>query len=290
MKTFLSILLVLATVSVYAQKGRVKPGQRYSPGDSIYAPYFGVKTQIPQGWEGVLPRETETFLLMPMEAYDASIYVWGTENDNIESLKKRWLAGVDMGSGIRLKAASPLRQRGQAWAAEGVLAGATNRDGRLVYAEAMCSTFGKCVTVILQSDKTSYDKAKKALMAMIDATQMSEPKIISLYDGFDWPEFLTGKVLMTYITNEGERALNEVHLCKDGTFQSNIKRKGLFKNDIKEYQGKKKGRWSVGKGQETTLVLEFEKAPRAEITLRIDNEMVYANGVRHYVGASEKCK
>lgn len=284
----LVVLFIFISFTAISQK-RIRPAQRYTPGDTIYAPRYGVTTIIPPGWDGVLPREAEMFLLMPQQPFDATIYIWGTENDNIDNLKKRWTKGVEMGSNIRLQASESLVQRGDAWTAEGKLSGSTATAGRRVYAEAKCGN-GTCITYILESDTYSYEAARKSLMQLVDNSKLSEPRNVSIYEGFDWTEFLTNKVVMSYESDETKRKLNEVNLCKDGTFQSDIKRKGLLKGDLKEYQGKKKGRWSIGKGQTATLILEFDKAPKAEIQMRIEDEIVYANGARHFVATSESCK
>ena len=94
---------------------------------------------------------------------------------------------------------------------------------------------------------------------------------------------------MSIESAQKKEKLNEVHFCPDGTFYSVIRRKGLLKQDIKEYQGKKTGTWSVAPGQRTMVMLTFAKAPEVEIELFIENEKVYANGERHFVGYSDHC-
>jgi hypothetical protein len=275
--------------SSFAQlENRLRPGQMYEPGKVVYAPRYGLKSKIPEGWEGTLPRETEVFLLMPISVISGEIYVWGTENDSPDQLKKRWMTGMKMGSGVTLKAAGPIGQRGQAITAEGELQGATNTNQRKIYAEARCSEFGICVTYILLAEN-GYDQAKAALQAFVDQSTFDQPRDVSIYEGFDWQKFLTDRELITYESNETAKKVNEVHLCHDGTFYSEIKRKGLMKGDVKPYQGKKKGTWSVAPGQRSVLVLVFEKAPKAEIGLYIEDDKVYANGTRHFVAYSERC-
>ena len=291
MKHLFLLAFLILTVSAYSQKvERLRPGHRYGPGETIQAPYFGFTSKIPEGWEGVLPRDTEAFLMLPMSGEMGEIYVFGNTDDNVEKLKQRWTAGTDMGSNIKLKAKGQIMQRGEAWGVEGFLSGSTNQADRKIYAEAKCSSYGVCVTFLMLSDRQRYEPVKKALQAFVDASSLSEPRIVSLYEGFDWKEFLTDKVLMTYFTAEKQRSMNEVHFCANGTFYSNIKRKGLLKTELKEYQGSKTGTWTVTAGQRAELTLTFPKAPPATIELYIDDEKVYANGERHFVGASERCK
>lgn len=291
MNRLFALLLILTTAVAYSQKvQRIRPGQRYGPGEVIQAPFFGFSSKVPDGWEGVLPRDTETFLMLPMSGEMGEIYVFGTNNDSIDKLKQRWTTGTDMGSNITLKAKGPLVQRGEAWGSDGVLSGSTNQNDRKIYAEARCSSFGACITFMMLSDKNRYEAVKKTMQSFVDAAVFSEPKTVSIYEGFDWKEFLTDKVLMTYFTAEKQRSLNEVHFCSNGAFYSSIKRQGLLKGNLKEYQGSKTGTWTVTTGQRAELVLTFTKAPQATIELYIDDEKVYANGERHYVGASDKCK
>jgi hypothetical protein len=269
-------------------ENRLRPGQMYEPGQEVYAPKYGFKSKVPEGWEGTLPREAEIFVLMPLKAVSAQIYVWGTEKDKLEELKKRWTTGMDMGDGIILKSKGAITARGAGIAAEGELKGATNTASRKIYAEARCSEFGICITYILSAEN-SYDEVKASLQQFVDNTVFDAPRNVSIYEGFDWKKFLTGRMLITYESNENARKLNEVHFCQDGTFSSEIRRKGLMKDELKPYQGKKKGTWSVGSGQTSVLVLQFDKGPRAEVELTIKDEKVFANGVRHFVAYSEKC-
>lgn len=283
-------VFLLSSTSLRAQKkNRMKPGELYEPGAVVQAPRFGFESKIPEGWEGSLPRDTETFLLTPRKAVAGEIYVWGIENDDAERLKKRWIEGADMGSNIRLKASGPIGNRGEIITANGELAGSTNSQGRMIYAEARCSSFGVSIVYLLLGEPTTFELAKKDFQYFVDQTVLSEPKNISIYEGFDWKGFLEGHMLMSIESAQKKEKLNEVHFCTDGTFYSNIKRKGLLKEDIKEYQGNKTGTWSVAPGQRTMLVLKFTKAPEAKIELFIDNEKVFANGIRHFVGYSERC-
>ena len=284
-----SSFLMLNTAAYAQKKNRMKPGELYEPGAIVQAPRFGVESKIPEGWEGSLPRDTETFLLTPRKSVAGEIYIWGMENDDPERLKKRWREGVDMGSNIFLKAKEPISKRGDVITADAELSGSTNANGRRMYAEARCSSFGICVVYLLLGEPTTFELAKKDLQYFVDQTILSEPKNISIYEGFDWKGFLEGHMLMSIESAQKKEKLNEVHFCADGTFYSSIKRKGLLKEEIKEYQGNKTGTWSVEPGQRTMLVLKFTKAPEVEIELFIDNEKVYANGERHFVGYSERC-
>ena len=92
MKTFIFVVsLVGVSTSAYSQlENRLRPGQMYEVGQIVYAPRFGFKSKIPQGWEGTLPREAEVFLLMPISPVPAEIFVLGNEKDSPEALKMRW--------------------------------------------------------------------------------------------------------------------------------------------------------------------------------------------------------
>src|SRR5258706_3866280 len=150
----------------------------------------------------------------------------------------------------------------------------TNKAGRRIYVEARCSEFGICVSCVLVADNNSFEAARKALQDFVDNAVLDQPRNVSIYEGFDWKKFLTDQMLVSYESNENATKLNQIHLCHDGSFQSSIKRKGLLKEDAKQYQGKKTGTWSIASGQTSVLKLIFKDGSLAEIELRIDDDKV----------------
>jgi hypothetical protein len=161
------------------------------------------------------------------------------------------------------------------------------------YLEAKCSPHGFCLSYMLMSNSSSFEAAKKALQQFVDNTTFAKPSTESPYLHFNWKKFLSGKVLlMTTFQETGQnKKENEVNLCSDGTFSSRITRKGIFKNEIKGYQGSKKGTWEVkSKGDKASIVLSIPKLEPAEVTMEIRDEEIYVNGNRYFVGISEKCR
>ena len=79
MKIFSStllLLMVLCTGSMAQnKKSRLQPGKIYNAGEAIYAPRYGFNATIPADWEGMLPRESEVFLLTPTGSVFGEIYI-----------------------------------------------------------------------------------------------------------------------------------------------------------------------------------------------------------------------
>jgi hypothetical protein len=75
MRILLSAILLAIASGGFAQSG-VKPGSMYSAGDELNGPIYGVKSKVPVGWSGILPMDSEVFLLVPdgINA-DGEIYV-----------------------------------------------------------------------------------------------------------------------------------------------------------------------------------------------------------------------
>ena len=62
---------------------------------------------------------------------------------------------------------------------------------------------------------------------------------------------------------------------------------------MNEYKGKNSGTWSVSStGPVTVLRLEFDKKnlPPLEVEMKIEDEKIFANGIRYYAGYSQKCR
>ena len=105
----------------------IQPGHIYQPGDTVRAPRLGMMSRIPEGWAGVLPRETEMFLLMSQENPQSSIYAFGVE-DTRESMRSRWMngPGLEVENNIKLVRSSEVYERGDVIAADLMIENITN--------------------------------------------------------------------------------------------------------------------------------------------------------------------
>ena len=284
-------LLSAAQVSAQLPSNRVKPAVMYQPGDTVRSPRLGLTAIIPDGWQGVLPRETEVFLLMPVENISAEIYVGLNEKLNLQGQKARWMKGMEMSAGIRLMVGEIATRGSDVISATGVLQGSNTNSQAKIYLEAKCSPAGFCLSYMLTSDSQSFDRAKTALQAVVDNTKFGTPSTESPYLNFDWKRFLSGKVLLMIGYENKSKREDQVVLCDDGSFRSRIKRSGIFKDQAKGYQGSKQGTWQVAShGEKATITFSFSKLPSVDVNLEVRDEEIYINGSRYFVGEDDSCK
>ncbi len=267
----------------------IQPGKIYAAGEDLIGPISGVKSKVPEGWMGVLPMDTEVFLLVPdgINA-DGEIYVT-VDTADLEILKKRWLIGLSLDNGNRLKSDGDIFMRGDAMASNVILEG----NGRSFkgYIESKCGDFGNCITFLLISPPQFFSTLKAGLLELSDNTTMVEPSLKSIYDDFDWNELLSGKYLANFDYVPGAKSENELWLCADGSFRSKLKRTGLLKDDVKEYQGNKRGNWETSSiGKTGLLMLNIDKVGPLKLELLIDNDRLYINGKRYFAMLTDDCK
>jgi len=123
----------------------------------------------------------------------------------------------------------------------------------------------------------------------------TEPSNVSIYADFNWKEFLSDKMLIALIgiesgSQSGTKE-NVIHLCKDGTFKSNIKKKGMMKEFNPGYQGNQSGTWSTESvGDNGVLKLDFKKLAPVEISMTIKEEQIWINNERYFAAVSDRCK
>ncbi|HZB13739.1 MAG TPA: hypothetical protein VE467_11945 [Chryseolinea sp.] len=286
---------VLLPTALHAQlpSNRIKPAEMYHAGDTIRSPRLGVQSKIPDGWAGVLPRDTEVFLLMPEDNTIGEVYVMVNEKLNLQAQMTRWQTGVELSDGLILKPEGEITKRGSdVIAAVGTVAGAGANNSQLkVYAEAKCSPYGFCISFLSTSDALNFEKVKKTVQTIVDNTVFSAPSNESPYKNFDWKKFLSGKIILAMGYDEGSKKIDEVDLCTDGTFHSKITRTGIFKGQAKDYTGKKQGTWDVkSNGEKATISLTFKKLPPVDVELVAKDEEIYINGTRHFAGESQLCQ
>jgi hypothetical protein len=284
-------LLILFPLLGFAQSAkRIQPGKVYEPGEALYAPRLGFRAAVPQGWTGVLPRESEVFLLTSYTS-PAEIFVLGRESGTVEQLKKDWETGFDMDENIRIKAKGAAIVDGTL-SAEVVATGDFINKSMRGYAVARCNPAGPCVAVLAVMPSQQYDDVKKVSEAFMGAAQFEATSNASPYADFNWKEFLTGKMVTTYAYLEQGSKETTIHLCANGRFTGKATKKGILRNQNPEYKGKLSGTWTVeGIGERGQITLTFDKGlPPIKTELTIKEEKIFAGSERYFVGQSDSCK
>lgn len=289
-KTLLLITMMIWSKTLVGQKAqRLQPGKMYEAGETLFAPRFGFTGIVPQGWSGVLPRESEVFLLNSL-TQPSQIFLFGSEQGSLTQLKGNWDKGIDLSADVYLMAKGTTIQNGLL-TSEVTAKGPYINKGNRGYAVARCSDSGPCIICLAVGPAQFFDEIKKTADALLSNSKMEKPSLASLYGDFDWKEFLSGKMVTTYaFVGEGSKE-TEIDLCADGTFTAKVSKKGIFKEQNPQYKNKLKGTWSAeGVGENGTLRLTFENLPPITATMLIADEKIYSNGERYFVGNSEKCR
>ncbi len=282
--TFCFAIMMVGILHFAPAQNRLHSGIFYHPGDTIYAPMYGIEAQIPEGWHGLLPQGSELFLLTSAKDEDSRVFIRASEN-SYENLKNSWKNGLELADNLKVVVKEDIKYRG------GVMYANVDVEGELArnyktYVEARCGNYGKCVSFLLQAEAGIFEELKKEMMAMVDRVELKEPGMANIYEDFDWHEFMTGKYLMAYDQKnyKSNYNTNELWLYADGQFKSRVERKGLVDEKKGEYWGKNKGSWEIeGTGQEGKLILNFKKHEPLHIDLLIEEDKVFLNEQRYFV-------
>src|SRR6478735_3402889 len=147
MKPFIVALCgIFLTLQLSAQeKTRLQAGKMYDAGESLFAPRLGFNTKVPAGWQGVLPRDTEVFMLTTTNtSIYGEIYVFGKEQGDLKAMHEAWMKGFDLTETIRLKATDP-KLTESSLSSEVITEGEHINKGYRAFAIARCNPSGPCV-------------------------------------------------------------------------------------------------------------------------------------------------
>ena len=284
-------MLLIFPLAAYGQATeRLQPGKLYESGEKLFAPHFGFTGIVPSGWSGLLPRESEVFLLTS-ETTPAEIFVFAREHGNLNSMKKDWEKGFEMDVGLTLGAkAATIKEN--ILSTEVVMAGSNTDKSKRGYAISRCGGHGPCVICLAITPVANYEATVKTAERFITSASFEAPSSASPYEDFDWKKFLSGKMVRTYAYQEKGSKETTINLCPDGSFYANVSKKGIMKNQNPQYYGKLEGIWTAdGIGELGNLHFEFKKLSAMDIVLRIRDEKIYANDERYFVAdANNKCK
>lgn len=293
-KISLFLLVFASSGQLFAQstKNRLQPGRLYASGEQVYAPTFGFTSLIPDGWVGVLPRETEVMLLNANAGSFGEMYVFGREQTDLSRLADDWKNGVKVTETLTLVAENPTLENT-------LLSSEVKAKGNFVnknyrgFAAVKCGGNGFCITVLAVSLEENKDLVKAVALQFLTSGVFDEPKIIDPFENFNWQEFLSNKLMITYDQIIGGQKQSEVNLCGDGSFSARVRKKGLLRHTNPEYKGRMSGKWRVeGKGSEAMLTLEFSKKNLSPLTvnLKFVEEQLLVGTERYYASESQDCR
>ena len=287
----IATLLALQSIA-QSKKSRLQPGRLYEGGETLFAPRLGFTARVPDGWQGLLPHETEVFSLSSMTSVFGEMYVFGREQGDLNSMQAAWANGIDFTESIRLKAKDPVINN-NILSSEVIGEGDAVNKGNRAFAIARCNPSGPCVTVLTLIPIQFYEAVRNVAIKFMETSSFEPPSNAPIHANLNWKEFLSNKSLLAFVDVDGGSKENRVDLCSDGTFTSSIKKKGWLKKENPKYNGNNSGRWTAeGVGEQTKLRLTFKKKDVLpfEVTLIIKDEKIYANGERYFIAQSTICK
>ncbi len=288
MKSALIFLLTALPFYTINAQNRIKSGTIYQTGDTIEAPLVGMRSIIPNGWYGTLPQGEEVFLLLPVSNKLGYMFI-NVRQKTLDELKQDWNDPIHLTETIT----GSLKDE------------PTINDGKLVadfkftgtkvpsvgYAEAIDGKHGYTFVFILLSPVDHFEEYIKDFRSLVNATQLEAPSITGIYDKFDWKKFLNGKYLMSYSSTAMYREKNEIWICPDSTFSTNIRSGGILKGEKSKYKGNKRGTWAAeGIGQDGTITLNYKKLGMLTLQLHIKDEQIFVNGERFFALNNENCR
>ncbi|MCH6199045.1 hypothetical protein MMU07_05630 [Aquiflexum sp. LQ15W] len=290
------IIIMIAITFCYpswgqSSKKRIQPGKMYNSLDTLYAPSYGFSTQVPMGWVGTLPRESEVFLLTTGNGGFGEMYVFGRTATDLQQLSEIWKQGVDVTEKLRLKAIDP-KVSGQILQSEVVADGDYVQRKSRAFAATKCGNQGTCITVLAVGTEESFSNVSNAALEFLQKGTFELPSLESPYENFDWKEFLSNKLMITYDEVLGGARQTQINLCQDGTFSANVKKRGIMRNTNPEYKNRMSGTWTVvGDGPEATLNLTFNKRGLSPLTvpLILQDEQLYVGDERYYASEATGC-
>ncbi len=291
MRSYQTVSLIIFAALFLFHSGqaqeRVKPSKGYLSGDTILSPLYGIKLVLPDHWNGFLTRGTEVFTLSSDTTGETSIMIFPSE-ESLKKIETRWNGHMELSPGVDIIPVEPPKIKDGKLQSEFNFSGNENRMG---YSIAQCGDFGFCYTAFLIINKTSGPYYGNVMDKLSQYISFFEPTISDFYGDYNWSQELKGKYMVTYESGGGSTKQNHLWLCEDGSFESRITRKGGLKGSTGEYKGKLKGTYTVdGIGATGKILLNFEKLSPLELSLEIQDEVIYMNGLRYSVGGHNQCK
>jgi hypothetical protein len=272
--------------------GQVERSKLYVEGDSLYAIRSGISLNIPNGWKGGVLQDTRLLTLVKNNPSEDQMYVSAILNANLDEVKTNWEQGIDLGYGLVSQVKGQIDQAESSLSAEFVSDNTVSAQRR-TFGMSKCGPFEVCVTGFVSGPAKYGTENQQALIELMNSVNFVEPQPETDESFVEWSEFFKNKYVYTYELNRGNKRVNQIWFCENGTFVSKLKRRGeLFQLDNKHMLKKKTGKWSISdKGQSGVLTINYDddRVPEFSVAVEMVDQKLFINGNRHYRNVIESC-
>lgn len=288
MRVIFTVLILLNVLIRAAHAVELQVNQRYSAHTLVESSPLGVAFTIPEGWIGMWPSGTETFVLETLQQDLTLILVFDTFSQS--NIVEMMAEPIPLGEGIYLMPnATPTNQathyensydvQGAGQLLDAFIAARTIRDGLSLASMLLGSTL--------------TDKAIQQTVALTTTMDVREPRAIPLDpNAQSWQQYMQGRYIVRYYTGSGYREKHEMWLCSDGSFATNFNSGGYSMDGFSGAFGDNTiGRWEAqgSINQVGILQLTYNNGERNSYQIEL-HDSLFLNGTKWLRGDNERCQ
>jgi hypothetical protein len=275
------LLVILSWLMLSASVGAVElqSGVIYPSGTTIEVSQMGVSLTIPQGWQGVLPQGTETFV-MESAQLQARLYLV-IKAVSQQQLEQALSEPLPMGGGIVIQPTSKPRSNYGLLEADYTLLNMGQSIPAFVSARVLKPQLGAAVIVLPANQDGQLKQAASRIIKSIETLALPEatPAIPSA-GANSWQTYLRGRHIQRYNTHSDYQETQHLWLCSDGSFRKTFQSGGFSMSGASgATQSGNQGRWQAlgDSSGEGSLTLQFADGGSASYRLALKDKL-YLDG------------
>jgi hypothetical protein len=299
---------------VYSPMLKAKPlraGVTYQGGETVDAPDYGVSILVPKGWTGILPAQSEFFILRQARG-PATVLVY-VDAIGIEELKRKISSPIPADQYV-LRPSSKLKKTSLGWSMKYTI---TPPSDQFSGAEVLAihrhqtalafielSPLSGPATADLQ-DVGSAAKGQESVAASVlkrlaksariskraAMTQARQQKAQSEAGPNAWRSYMAGRHVIRYFTSSGYSEESHLWLCSNGHFLDSMKTGGYGGGASGASAGRSAGSWSAT-GQihaNGRLILRYSDGRQSTHDLSLSNRKLYIDGKQWMRDKNQRC-
>lgn len=252
----------------------LSPEQRYTGPQHLTEPSLGIGFTIPEAWFGVLPRDSEFFVMAPAD--EAGYIFAGADEMTPAEARSTMSQDLPLGNGITLHPTDKLSEDGRRLSAGYTVSGAQQP----LAAQATTAIGERGLGIFFIAVYPAHRAAEfaRALDSLVDSIRWSAP--VSPPAAPAGSQFeLAGKKLTRFYTGSGYSETQYLYLCHSGQFYHDFNGGGYGWNASGAFQSNSRGRWQVSGNR---LVLDYADSSSAAYNLSVDDREFMMDGKRWF--------
>jgi len=291
---FIALVALLVIQTSVLAATEISPGILYQGGTKLIASDYGVEFDVPQGWQALLPEDSDVLMMEPVGGV-ARIVISAVTNSSENAIQQLMSESQPLEADSQLIPGGRVTKKGRIFFQSFSVRGSNPQNlAATAYARLGHNKTAFYVMLLEPVNQDKYKTINRSLVDSVRFKQLTSSSVASL-DKENWEQQLKGRSLKYLKTEGGLSEEKQIYLCSNYTFSyyenSNYLSSDVYTDFSSASQNQQTGSWKINGN---TILLTWEDGSTTNSTLSRQNAQgesgTFVDGQRWFQVENSVCR